>query len=334
MAWQHWIRHWLSMGDKNSRHEDLDDELMFHFRQLVEDKLATGCSFDEAWKEAERLFGPVRRHEIECLREEFSQKRARRPATLIVTCALVVVGGFWFTQGWRRNQLELAAKQADLANEKIKAADSLTKNPSAGARVPLLGTVVDIEDRPIEGAQLLLIVKTWPNGRYQQASHHSETGMDGTFHIENIIPKNDRHAVLVAAVKEGYAFRSIYRIKENGHWEPVRLVLEPASTITLEVHDEKDQPIANARVFPSERRSRAGETNLIYFMGSEPIHATTDADGKVPLNFFAAGDQAEVYVQFPGEEWQNRKIEIPTNGNFIRISARAAKLEWRNLSQK
>jgi hypothetical protein len=131
----------------------------------------------------------------------------------------------------------------------------------------------------------------------------------------------------VAALKEGFAFQSVYQLKDRKPVErpdPISLRLEQASQVTLVVRDGNGQPIANAGVIPFTRKSRGGEYYMVYFHGSEPVRSTTDAAGRVCLNCFLVGDRAEVFVQLPGEDWNNREFEVSSDSLVVDLAASAA----------
>ena len=77
-------------------------------------------------------------------------------------------------------------------------------------------------------------------------------------------------------------------------------------------------------MLPASRQSPQGGEHLVYFQGSEPIQIAADAEGRVGLGWFEAGDEAEILVQLPGKDWESHAIRIPTDAGSVTVSARAA----------
>ncbi|HEY2252511.1 MAG TPA: hypothetical protein VGH74_15665 [Planctomycetaceae bacterium] len=146
MAWNellHGADSPAEMPDAMATADEVGDELMFHFRKLVDEKLATGLSFDDAWMQAEKQFGPMRRYDYECRRGQLAQRRKRRWLAVTVVLAVVCIAG-WSVFETRRE------KQQD------------ARRISGG--FDLTGTIVDDSNQPLENATLLIIRKTWPGG--------------------------------------------------------------------------------------------------------------------------------------------------------------------------
>lgn len=124
-----------------------------------------------------------------------------------------------------------------------------------------------------------------------------------------------------------YALASSYYYEPNQTHatpEPVKLKLQSAIPLVLVIHDQEGRPIPNARVCASRRRAARGDEHVVYFQGSDPIHVKTDADGKVPMNLFARGDHAEIYVQQPGQKWETRSLDVPSEGTLVVVASGAS----------
>jgi hypothetical protein len=72
--------------------------------------------------------------------------------------------------------------------------------------------------------------------------------------------------------------------------------------------------VAVANVIPSQRTSKSGENQLIYFQGSDVLELIADKDGQVQLSGFQAGDEARVYVRSPQGEWEEQSFRVPEDG--------------------
>jgi len=310
---------------------DVNDELMFHFRGLVNDRLAEGLPFEAAWERAEQQFGSVRRYDSECRALDAAQRFNWRPLLLLVS--LGVVAWAWWSAvelpGRRLgSELRLLRQEVqalrDVQLARTERPSESPVPPQTPAPVDLAGAVEGADGKPLTEATILVILKTWPGGRYRQEAFTATTDADGRFQLPHLVPMDGQYAILVAALKDGFAFKSTYQLKRGqpvAQPDPIVLTLEQASHVTVVLRDADGQPIADALVAPSERKSRQGEDHLIYFQGSEPARRTTDAQGRVRLDCFLAGDQAEIYVQLPGDNWNSRRFEISGDDSVVELAA-------------
>jgi hypothetical protein len=316
---------------------DVNDELMFHFRALLNEKLAAGLTFDAAWEEAERQFGPMRRYENECHALQLEKRlNGRMAGGLAMVLLLPLVGWFAFEVPAGRLNNEVHLLRQDLQALRQEQNQRLARFRVDGdggdpaEAVDLTGVVHGEDNRPLADATVLVILKTWPGGVYQQEAFTAKTGKEGGFKLPGLIPAANRYAILVAALKEGFAFKSVYQLKETKPIEKpdaITLRLERASQVTLVVRDGSGRPIPNAHVTPSARNSLLGESHLIYFQGSEPAHRMTDAEGRVSLDCFLTGDRAEVYLRLPGDDWGSREFDVADDNSVIEVAAATANEE-------
>lgn len=310
---------------------DVNDELMFHFRGLVNDRLAEGLPFEAAWERAEQQFGSVRRYDNECRSLDAAQRLKWLPLALLAS--LAVVAWVWWSAvelpGRRLgSELHLLRQEVQALREvqlvRSERTSAATAPPQAPVPVDLAGAVEGADGSPLTEATILVILKTWPGGRYRQEAFTATTDADGRFQLPRLLPMDGQYAVLVAALKDGFAFKSTYQLKQGqpvSQPDPIVLKLEPASHVTVVLRDAHGQPIADALVAPSERKSRQGEDHLIYFQGSEPARRTTDAQGRVRLDCFLAGDQAEIYVQLPGDNWNSRRFQVSGDDSVVELAS-------------
>jgi Carboxypeptidase regulatory-like domain len=303
VSWIRELRAWCGGGQRTDspvNSQEIDEELMFHLRLLIDDNLARGMPPDNAWQEAQRRFGSLRRYAEACR----NSARGGIVSWLAPAAALFLAGVF--CGSW----LLMTGQQ----------------HPPTVAPHDLTGRVVDRRGNPLADATLLVILKTWPGGRYQQEPFTATSNSAGQFRLPELIPAEGQFAVQVAAVRSGYALASSYRLLPGPgphSFEPVTLALGEASPVTLVVQDSSGRSVARARVVPASRRSPDGERHLVYLQGSEPIQAVADAAGRVSLDCFALGDQAEVFIQLPGKEWEPHEIRIPKNAMTITVSAQS-----------
>ncbi len=317
-------------GEPSEQHGDVNDELMHHFRELVNEKLAEGLSFDAAWDRAEQQFGPMRRYEDECRTAQVVASSKRRYIVSVVLVAVVTLA-VWslieHPQSPSRDDVRLLRDEVDSLRQLQAARDAETSAGGPVRRIPggfdLTGAVLDDKGEPLSQATVLIIRKTWPGGGYRQEAFTTTTNDEGRFALPEFVPADDQYGIQVAALKEGFAFQSAYQLKDQKPVEkpdPIALRLERASNVTLLVHDAIGQPIANARVIPSSRKSRDGAGHLVYFHGSDPVQCATDAAGRVSLNCFMPGDQAAIYLQLPGDKWNSREFEVSSDNQVVDLA--------------
>ncbi|HEX4146522.1 MAG TPA: TIGR03067 domain-containing protein [Pirellulales bacterium] len=294
--------------------DEIDEELMFHLRALVDDYLAKGMPADDAWSAAQRRFGSLRRYAVECQSVE-PWRRRMWPAA-----GLAAVGVLTLLVAWLSVEVRALREQQAVLRE------AAGKNGDAPAvpRDALAGKVLDDEGNPIAGARLMVILKTWPDGQYRQQDFFASSDSDGGFNLPQLVPRGREHAVQVAVFKQGYALASTYQLKENGEQpavDPIVFRLPKAEPVTLVVNDESGQPVANARVAPAGRKSADGVEHLVYFQASRPVQATVDGRGRLELDCFRRGDEAQLFVQVADQEWKQRTVHIPREGNTVELAA-------------
>lgn len=183
-------------------------------------------------------------------------------------------------------------------------------------RAHLRGAVNDTEGKPLADADVLLIVKTWPNNRFRQDDYAVKTDKAGEFVLKGRIPLDGQYGVNAAVVAEGHAIASRYVLVEDPAGQPPeKLVLElPESTETrIVVTDAAGKPLAKALVGPSERIDAEDEEHLVYHQGSNPVWKKTDAEGAVTIDWFTPGDLGKVNIRPRGGEWQEMKFDVSEN---------------------
>lgn len=294
--------------------QEVDDELLFHLRSLVDENMAQGMSHDQAWNEAEKRFGSLRRYWIGCQPTRLARGTVVSGLIAgVAALALAVVWLVWETRSLRR-QHELATSPSEI-NSRIAAARIANHRD-------LAGRVLDQRGQPIGEANVLVIVKTWPDGWFRQDDFTTQTDAAGQFRLAKLIPADGQFAVQVAAMKDGHALTSNYQLKREGQdreLEPIVLRMGDAVPLTLIVQDAHGQPVPGARVVPSVRNSAGGEEHLLYFQGSQPVHVAGNEAGQVPLGCLARGDRADIYVRVPGGDWALYSIEVPPEGDRVEL---------------
>lgn len=254
----------------------------------------------------------------------------------VQTVLLVVLIAAVATAGWRMTyipdpilnaraieQLEAATERIDALYERLAhsttSAEQFTQVAikEAGQRADLTGTVTTSSGEPIAEADVLLIVKTWPNNRYRQDDYAVKTDKEGKFILKKKIPLSGQYGVNAAAIAEGHALTSQYvLVKDAGGNAPdeLKFELSPATSTCIVITDESGKPIAKALVAPSARVTEDDEEYLVYHQGSNPVWQKTDEDGSVTLTWFAAGDVAKINIRPRGGEWSETSFDVTDNG--------------------
>ncbi len=324
-----WGRGW-ELPSSADAEKAIDDELMFHLRSLVDDNLAQGLPLDAAWQQAQVRFGSLHHYSAACRSITFKDQIMLQKLSAIAVVALTLLVGWLLLEVRSLEQhitrIDAKGREAVLIAQTppVAAVKEVTSQATLAGQGDVSGRVLDRHDEPLAGANVLVIVKTWPGGRYRQEAFAAVSDAEGGFRLPRLIPREGQYAVQAAAIKDGYTLTSIYQLVEEGSRttvEPVTLHCNPASRITLIVHDGAGRPVANAQVFPAARHSSGGEEHLVYFQASEPIQIASDLQGRVGLGCFERGDQAEICVRLPGQDWHNHTISIPSEGDFVVVSA-------------
>jgi hypothetical protein len=186
------------------------------------------------------------------------------------------------------------------------------------------GQIVDQQQRPIAGAKVLVILKTWPNQRFRQEDFATTSDEQGMFRLPDFIPSAGQYAIHLAAVRDGFTLTSRYELipaGQNRTDSPWTLQLEPAVPLTMIVRDGSGRPVAGADVVPASRQSADGDEHGVYFQASDPIRSHTDSEGRTKIHCFERGDAAEIYVRIPGDEWRLHSLRIPPDGDTVVVSS-------------
>ncbi|HWB11107.1 MAG TPA: permease prefix domain 1-containing protein [Pirellulales bacterium] len=320
-------RRWLT-ARVDGQEQTIDEELMFHFRLLVDENRARGMSDDDAWRAAQNRFGSIKHYSDECRRVVLGVHPMLQNLSTagVLVLALVVCWLFTEVRSLRQAAATPPARPQQTARLAQKTGDTAKAGREAAAKKlhDVAGTVVDHDGKPLADVHVLVILKTWPNNRYRQQDFADKTDKEGRFQFKNLVPAAGQRAVHLALVKEGYALKSTYELKKAGEpleTDALKLQLDDAVPMKLTVRDAKGRPAAKAQVMPFQRKTAAGEEHGVYFQAAEPIQAVADAQGQIPAGFFQRGDQAEIYVRLPGKEWEQLSVTIPQEGDSIEVTS-------------
>lgn len=304
-------RPWFALPARESD-ESIDEELMFHLRSLIDENLASGMHSDAAWSEAQSRFGSLRRYADEC-RQVFQKGRFMTQKLTAAGLLLLSVATGWLAIEVRSLRYAQQVTRAETSNGK-----------PAAERCDVQGLVVDHEGKPLADAHVLIVLKTWPDGWYREDDFATTSDSAGRFRMANLLPTVGHREVLVAAVKNGHALTSVYHEKSADQppmIEPIVLKLDDAADVTVIVHDRGGRPVPSASIVPALRRTSGGQEHLVYLQAAEPIRVVSNRQGKVGLGCFQRGDEAEVWIQVPGEDWERRCITVPGDGEAVTLSS-------------
>lgn len=285
-------------------------EIAFHVSERARDLMDQGMPPEKAYEAALDRFGDISRVTDECRAESLLSLIVLHRFHLVMTAALacaVVCLGLLFLGSARHSQ-SIRGIPPGIA--------SMLDNDWTGG---VSGQVVDDLGQPISGANVLVVVKTWPDQSYFQRAYATVTNSQGGFNLENVHPENERYAVQIAVVTANRTIQSSYKSVAKGAWDPVTLRLPPSSGFTLRVENSKGVPIANAQIIPQQRIDSQGNTHFVYFDSAQSIIHRTDARGTVELPYFQAGDSVTVLLLNASGEWEPCSVYAPASGHTASI---------------
>lgn len=288
---------------------DINDELEFHIQCRIDDLIEEGLTREAATAQAHADFGSTEAIRKQC--EQISFGGPRLFAALSAIALTVLVSAVC----WLSYQLVLVKNQnAEMVKRlsSVEAPTALVAAPAQKNLNDLTGTVTG-PDGPVADAKVLLVFKSWPNNRYQQKTLATTTDDKGKFVFDDLYATNMQTAYLVSIVKDGLTLESKYWIhKSRRKVKPVRIRLKEAVDKVLTVRDPSGNLLPNTQVFLQSRNlAPNGESgDFIYPQSGKDILQTTDADGKVSMGYFLAGDKAKITAIV---EDQNVDIEFKAN---------------------
>ncbi|MBX7167038.1 MAG: hypothetical protein K1X74_11975 [Pirellulales bacterium] len=314
------FRAWLRPGDWRPAREidaDIREELEFHYQALVDAGLEQGLTLPQAESTARDRFGPFERHARDCQWVDRGDRimlvRILLVYVLVLTGAILYLFfGLSEERAEKQRLVAMLERQAVIAN--VKAAVEGDQGP---VRWKSLNVVAQNEAEPIADAQVLVYLKTWPDGRFQGQPFAAKTNAEGRAVFKDLLPANRRHGIAVSVFAPEHAFAFHHQIFDGtaddgaATAQTVLCVLEPADRFVLTLVDPTGQPIADAAVKPSRRQTETGVEHLAYHSAADPVQLKTDTKGQVSLDWFKHGDQAEISVQLDHARWEPVKFAVP-----------------------
>ena len=290
---------------------DIRDELEFHLAERTDELIAAGQSENDARQAALARFGNPEQIAVECYAAGQAGGAIWHRLHLGLTAALVATVAVLFWQLFNSQTATATALPPPIA--------SMIDNDWAG---DVTGVVLDDHDQPIAGADVLVVVKTWPDQSYFQRSYPAKTNRNGEFRIDDVYPLNDDYEVQIAAVSEGRLLTSQYFARQSGGMKPVSFRLATSGYFAVRLQSESGMPIAGVEVFPHRRSARDGREHHVYFDSAKPIIQRTNQAGMVELPGYHPGEYGVLYVRAPHHDWETYPVTVPALGEVVTIPIR------------
>lgn len=219
--------------------------------------------------------------------------------------------------GWRGAASDpYAAWQYD-AQRVIPGWSPVKRQPT---KADLTGVVTTASGEPLADADVLLVIKTWPNNRFRQNDKAVKTNGEGRFTLKRAIPLDGQYGVNAAVVAPGHAIASRYVLVEDPAGEPPEdfdFRLNPSTPIQLRLTNAGGEPLAKTFVAPRGRNDADNEDHVVYFQGSRAAWRKTDDNGVAEIDWFAAGDFGTIATKPRGADWQEHNFETPSDPDQV-----------------
>ncbi|MFK8112814.1 MAG: protein kinase [Rubripirellula sp.] len=168
--------------------------------------------------------------------------------------------------------------------------------------VAVRGRVVDQDGKPIAGARVLAVQKTWPGGRYRQGYKETKTDEQGTFRFGKFAVFGSKYAFLLTALPDGHSMTSVYRLVKDGSvQDPVELKVESSRPITVTIKDPNGKPLPDIKVLPHQRTTGTGNVHMTYTLQVVRSGEKTDQNGQLKLSAFQSGDKCKLTLDAGGK---------------------------------
>jgi Carboxypeptidase regulatory-like domain len=305
---------------------DLHDEFEFHIQSLASELVEQGWTAEDARQEAERKFGCRARIEREC---QSIQRGAwgwvSRFLMVGVVVSIVCIGSLTYSLIALKTQNELLRSKLRLVDAVANSNPNTTAEPirppiaSLQEKLSLTGKVVDEKGNPIPNAKIILIHKSWPNQTYRQEGDDSETDENGGFEFPDLYATSSQNAFLVSVFADGFEMKSEYvTVKAKKKVSLFEFKLKAAKPITFTFLNEEGAPLAETDVALLGRKAGTKEF-MIYEQSAEAAKMTTDANGKLKVNYLRTGDIASFGVLIFGEVHTQEKEIDESDEQEIRL---------------
>ncbi len=274
--------------------ESIRDEISFHLTETATRQVEQGVPVAEARRSAVARFGDLDGVVRECASDAVEVHSRWHRRHLALTAVLVIGAGTLGAWSYR----------------------ALNAPPWIGDG-DLVGQVIDELGKPVAGAHVLAVVKTWPQQAYRQLAYTAITGDDGMYRIDNVYPLDEKYAVQIAVIADERLLKSNYIDLRDGELDPVDFKLQSTTPLAVRFESSAGQPMVGVHVFPWSRTDANGEKHSVYFCSAGPIVEESDAEGRVTLPYFSPGDRAALYVRPPDGDWSMHETSIDETGEVV-----------------
>ena len=274
--------------------ESIRDEISFHLSETAARQVEQGIPVDEACRSAMTRFGDVDGVVRECAADSLATHSRWHRRHLALTVVLVI--GAAILGAWSYRVLNAPPWIGD---------------------GDLVGQVVDELGKPVAGAHVLAVVKTWPQQAFRQLAYTAITGDDGMYRIDNVYPLDEKYAVQIAVIADERLLKSNYIDLRDGQLDPLNFKLQSTTPLAVRFESSDGRPMMGVHVFPCSRTDVNGQEHLVYFCSAGPIVEESDAEGRVTLPYFSPGDRAALYVRPPDGDWSTHETSIDASGEVV-----------------
>jgi len=289
----------------------IKDEIEFHLSESTDDHLRSGMTRTAARRAALDRFGDVNRVIRECRAASSVDQTVCHRLHILVTAALVIAVVALLVTRHPASTVVATTSTGDLDND--------TPTPTLAGDIR--GQVVDEQSRPIGNANILAVVKTWPENGYRQQAYMATTNVDGQFTIDDVYPVGEECHIQIATVADKRLLQSTYIRSAGEELAPVVFQLPATETFALRIEGNDGESVAGAEVFPHRRVDSSGQDHLVYFDSADPIIQRSNEKGVVELPYFVPGDRATIYLRLPDRDWHTREVVVPRAGNVVLLEA-------------
>ena len=287
----------------------IQQEIAFHIAERAQSYQAEGMSAEAATRAAHQKFGDASRVAAECHRAAVGGVALWHRMHLALTAMLAVaVGALWFTL--------LSHREVPLASKLPPGIATMLNHDWTG---DIAGQILNDRTQPIADADVLVVVKTWPDESYFQRAYAAVSDADGRFLISDVHPVNERYEVQIAVVADNQVLKSSYHSRSSGTLEPIKFELAPSSGFALQVETEDGSALARVEVLPRGRIETSGTEHLVYFDSAQLLMRRTDRNGRVELPYYRPGDTANVLLRTPQGSWVSRDVIVPPAGQVATL---------------
>lgn len=299
---------------------DILAELQFHLDMKTRDLEAAGMNPEQARQTAQEKFGDLDRVFQRCRRAQLGERIMMQRILFVMMIVLIGAVAFLGVQAHEASasNRETAAALARIDKRLEKFGDGKgDATPSVPREMrgstgdvsevtfDVEGHVLDEEGRPLMGADVLLIVKTWANEDFRQEDLATKTDGVGRFLFKQPCLPFLQAAFNITALADGYAMESVYLEKgDTSKIQPQTLRLKKGIARKIRCI-RKNKGIGEEKlwVYPSERLALDGSRHLLYSQGSERIWRRIQMDeenwdGEISVSWFLPGEKGTVYVGF------------------------------------